>query len=75
MFNWFKPKAADKDVAKRWRDAVTGAARNPEPFLREWVTDTVYGRFNMVALVATLAMRRMRALGGEGRALSSALSE
>lgn len=75
MFKWFKQKTADKAVARRWRDAVNGAARVPEPFLRGWVTDTVYGRFNMVTLVATLAMRRMRPLGGEGRALSNALSD
>lgn len=75
MFNWFNRKTADKDVARRWRDAVNASARIPEPFLREWVTDTVYGRFNMVTLVATLAMRRMRALGGEGKALSEAFSE
>ena len=75
MFNWFRRNPVDKAVAERWRDAVTATARVPEPFLRGWVTDTVYGRFNMVALVATLAMRRMRDLGGEGRALSNAFSE
>ncbi len=75
MFNWLKQKQADKAVAKRWRDAVTAVARKPEPYLKGWVTDTIYGRFNMVTLVATLAMRRMRALGGEGQALSKAFSE
>jgi len=75
MFNWFNRKTVDKDVARRWRDAVTAQARVPEPFLKEWVTDTIYGRFNMVTLVATLAMRRMRALGGDGKALSEAFTE
>ncbi|MEM7329645.1 MAG: ubiquinol-cytochrome C chaperone family protein [Pseudomonadota bacterium] len=75
MFNWFNRKSPNMDAAKRWRDAVNTAARAPEPFLREWVTDTVYGRFNMVTLVATLAMRRMRDLGGEGKTLSEAFTE
>lgn len=75
MFNWFNRKTVAKDVVRRWRDAVTGQARVPEPFLKGWVTDTVYGRFNMVTLVATLAMRRMRELDGDGRALSKAFSE
>ncbi len=75
MFNWFKRKSVDKEVARRWRDAVTAQARIPEPFLKGWVTDTVYGRFNMVTLVATLAMRRMRTLGSDGKALAEAFTE
>jgi cytochrome b pre-mRNA-processing protein 3 len=75
MFNWFKRKSVDKEVARRWRDAVTAQARVPEPFLKGWVTDTVYGRFNMVTLVATLAMRRMRDVGGDGKALAQAFTE
>ncbi|MEO1554481.1 MAG: ubiquinol-cytochrome C chaperone family protein [Pseudomonadota bacterium] len=75
MFNWFNRKTVDKEVVRRWRDAVNSSARTPEPFLREWVSDTVYGRFNMVTLIATLAMRRMRELGGEGKALAEAFSE
>jgi len=75
MFNWFNRKAVDKGVAQRWRDAVTAQARVPEPFLKGWVTDTVYGRFNMVTLVATLAMRRMRDLGGDGKMLSEKFTE
>jgi len=75
MFNWFNRNKVDKEVAQRWRDAVTAQSRVPEPFLKGWVTDTVYGRFNMVTLVATLAMRRMRQLGGEGKVLSEAFTE
>jgi len=75
MFNWFKRKSADKLAARRWRDAVTAQARVPEPFLKGWVSDTVYGRFNMVTLVATLAMRRMRGVGGDGKALAEAFTE
>jgi cytochrome b pre-mRNA-processing protein 3 len=75
MFGWLKKKQIDPQVARRWRDAVTAASRQPEPFLKGWVTDTIYGRFNMVSLVATLAMRRMRTCGNDGRALTTAFSE
>jgi cytochrome b pre-mRNA-processing protein 3 len=75
MFDWLKRDRVDKDAARRWRDAVTTQARSPEPYLKGWISDTIYGRFHMVALVATLAMRRLRAEGREGQALSKAFSE
>ncbi|MEL7042431.1 MAG: ubiquinol-cytochrome C chaperone family protein [Pseudomonadota bacterium] len=75
MIKLFNRKQANKAAVKRWRDAITAQARLPEPFLKGWVTDTVYGRFNMVALVAALAMRRLRDFGQEGRTLSQAISE
>lgn len=75
MFGWFKKSNADPEAVKKWRDAVTSMAREPEPFLRGWTPDTIYGRFHMVALVATLAMRRFREHGSDGNALSKAFSE
>ena len=75
MFDWLKRDKVDKEAARRWRDAVTTQARSPEPYLKGWISDTIYGRFHMVALVATLAMRRLRAEGREGQALSKAFSE
>ena len=75
MFGLFKRGTIDKTAARKWRDAVTTEARSPEPYLKGWITDTIYGRFNMVALVATLAMRRLRTQGREVQALSKAFSE
>ena len=75
MFGWLKKSSIDKDAARRWRDAVTAEARLPEPFLKGWVPDTIYGRFNMVTLVATFAMRRLRDCGADGRALSKAFGD
>ena len=75
MFDWLKRDKVDKQAARRWRDAVTAEARSPEPYLKGWISDTIYGRFHMVALVATLAMRRLRAKGREGQNLSKAFSE
>lgn len=75
MFGWLKKSSVDKEAVRRWRDAVTAEARLPEPYLKGWVPDTIYGRFNMVTLVATFAMRRLRGCGPEGRALSKAFAE
>lgn len=75
MFGWLNRKSVDPAVIQRWRDAITAAARNPEPYLREWVPDTIYGRFNMVALVSTLAMRRLRECGSDGRAMTKKLTD
>lgn len=75
MFGWLKKSSVDKEAARRWRDAVTAEARLPEPYLKGWVPDTIYGRFNMVTLVATFAMRRLRDCGADGRALSKAFAE
>lgn len=75
MFSWLNRKKTDPEIVSRWRDAVTAAARAPEPYLRQWVPDTLYGRFNMVSLVATLAMRRLRTIGGDGPLISKGLSE
>lgn len=71
MFGWFKRSKSDPEAARRWRDAVTSAARSPEPYLKEWVPDTIYGRFHMVALVATPALRRLKACGAPGKAISA----
>lgn len=75
MLSWLNRKKANPEIVGRWRDAVTAAARAPEPYLRQWVPDTLYGRFNMVSLVATLAMRRLRRVGSEGEQISKGLSE
>ena len=75
MFGWFNKAKADPDAVRKWRDAVTAMAREPEPYLRGWTPDTIYGRFHMVALSATLAMRRFRDQGNDGKVLSKAFSE
>lgn len=75
MFGWLNRKSVDPAVVQRWRDSITTAARNPEPYLREWVPDTIYGRFNMVALVSTLAMRRLRDCGSDGRTITKKLTD
>ena len=75
MFGWLKNTNTDPVAVRKWRDAVTNLAREPEPFLRGWTPDTIYGRFHMVTLVATLVMRRFREVGSDGKALSKAFSE
>lgn len=75
MFGWLKRENVDKEAVRRWRDAVTTESRLPEPFLKGWVSDTIYGRFNMTTLIATLALRRLQNCGADGRGMSKAFSE
>ena len=41
MFGWFKKQKVDPVAVRRWRDAVTKMAREPEPYLRGWTPDTI----------------------------------
>ena len=75
MFGWLNRSRQNKVIIARWRDAIMAKARSPEPFLNGWVEDTLEGRFQMVALVATPVMRRLRASGASGQALSKQVSE
>lgn len=45
-------------------DAITAEARRPEFYAELGVPDTLDGRFDMMALVATLVFRAMQAKGG-----------
>lgn len=49
-------------MAALWR-RITAVARTPDFYLRHGVPDTVDGRFDMVALVASLVMLRLEAAG------------
>ena len=48
-------------------------ARNPAFFSEYGVADTVDGRFDSLALVVALVMRRLKDCGAEGQALSQQL--
>ena len=57
-------------AAKRWHDWILSTARSPEPYQSGWVQDTRDGRFQMVALISTLVLRRLRDCDAEGRHLA-----
>ncbi|WOR13793.1 ubiquinol-cytochrome C chaperone family protein [Hyphomonas sp. FCG-A18] len=67
---WLGKQDADKRVSEQWHSEIMAMARDPEPFLRGWVTDTLEGRFAMASLVTILVLRRLRDIGSEGRALA-----
>lgn len=73
MFGWFrKDKAAQKSAAD-WYVAIMAKSREPEPYLSGWIEDTLEGRFQMVTMVSTLVMRRLRDFGDEGRTLADGI--
>ena len=49
-----------REDASLWHRWILGTARDPRPFEAGWVPDTLEGRFQMVTLVATLALRHLR---------------
>lgn len=55
-------RPSEPPLAALWR-RVTALARTPELYARHGVPDTVDGRFDMVALVASLVMLRFEELG------------
>src|SRR5262249_18572993 len=69
-----KAPPAGKDTIERLYGAVVAQARRPAFYLRFGVPDTLDGRFDMIALHVFLVMRRLKAEGEEGRALSQALA-
>jgi cytochrome b pre-mRNA-processing protein 3 len=70
MFGWFRKDKRGEKAAKSWYAAIMTKARDPKPYLEALVEDSLDGRFNMVTLVATLVMRRLRDFDEDGRALA-----
>jgi cytochrome b pre-mRNA-processing protein 3 len=56
-------------------DALVAAAREPAWYREGGVPDTLEGRFDMVATMVALALLRLEAEGGSGRAESVQLTE
>ncbi|MBI1239338.1 MAG: ubiquinol-cytochrome C chaperone [Alphaproteobacteria bacterium] len=57
-------------AAERVHQMLSAAARRPEFYLAGEVPDTIDGRFDLLALHAVLAFRRLTALGPEGTRLA-----
>ena len=65
--------AANRDVIERLNTAIVEAVRRPVFYLEGGVADTFNGRFELLVLHTTLAVRRMRALAQPGPAMAQAL--
>ena len=65
MFRWLKPSPR-RETADRLYAAIMTAARRPALYLHLGAHDTMDGRFEMLALHAAPALRRLDALGKAG---------
>lgn len=65
MFRWLK-RSPRREAADRLYAAVMAAARRPQLYLALGAPDTMDGRFEMLALHAAPALRRLDALGKDG---------
>ncbi len=73
--SWFRKSiAVDSAAVAAAYAAVLAAARRPEFFRRMGVADTLDGRFDLLCAHASLALRRLRRIGGgESRVFAQAL--
>ncbi len=73
MFERFRRERRARAQARTLYAAVMRVVREPV-FYREFgVPDTFEGRFDLLVLVTCLVMRRLRALGGDGKPVMQAL--
>ncbi len=72
LMAWLGKDKRVQQTARDWHRAVLAKAREPGPYAQGLVADTLEGRFQMVALVATLVLRRMRT-EEQGQKLADAL--
>lgn len=72
MFSWLFGRKKGPDVGPLLADLVA-AAREPGPFRDLGVADTFQGRFEYLALVSSLLLARLAALGNAGTAVAQEL--
>ena len=71
LLNWGRER--QMSAHERLYSAAIEIARRPDMFARYGVCDDVDGRFDALALVVSLVMRRLKELGDDGRDLSQLL--
>lgn len=67
---FFPARRRRREAAARWHHWILSAARDPRPYQKGWVQDTRDGRFQMVTLISTLVLRRLRECDVDGRQLA-----
>lgn len=73
MFGFFRA-AANRRLIDRLHGEIVAAARQPALYARLGVPDTMEGRFEMLALHAGAALRRLETLGKAGEAAAADLA-
>jgi len=71
----FRRLTADPEAGSALFDWATQSAREPGWYVEGSIPDTIDGRFAVVSVVTALCCLRLEQLGGEGEALSVALTE
>jgi cytochrome b pre-mRNA-processing protein 3 len=74
VFSFFR-RSSNKAVIDRLHGEIMAGARQPEFFLSYGVADTVEGRFELLCLLATTALRRIEALPAPGPEIAQALTD
>lgn len=73
MFGRMRRERLLKDQARALYTAIMGTVRRPEIYRDMGVPDTFEGRFEVLALVTSLVLRRLRAGGEAARPLAQTL--
>ena len=71
LLNWGRER--QMSAQERLYGAAIEIARRPDLFAKYGVNDDVDGRFDALALVVSMVMRRLKELGDDGRDLSQQL--
>ncbi len=74
MFRLFR-RSSNKALIDRLHGEIMAGARQPEFFLRYGVADTVEGRFELLCLLATVALRRIEMLPAPGPEIAQELTD
>lgn len=74
MFSLFR-RSSNKALIDRVHGEIMAAARQPEFFLSYGVADTVEGRFELLCLLATVALRRIDMLPAPGPEIGQELTD
>lgn len=62
-----------REAARAWHNQIQKLARDPDLFANGLAQDTLDGRFEMLTLVSTLVLRRLRELEKPGRKLADSV--
>jgi cytochrome b pre-mRNA-processing protein 3 len=74
LFSLFR-RSSNKALIDRLHGEIMAGARQPEFFLRYGVADTVEGRFELLCLLATVALRRIELLPAPGPEIAQELTD
>jgi cytochrome b pre-mRNA-processing protein 3 len=75
MWSIFKPRTQKQSHVAALYDRIVETARQPEFYADGGVPDTAEGRFELISLHVIIAIRRLNAMGEQGKAAGQSLFE